>query len=81
MGVLVICVLVYIYIYIYIVCAVFLYCIFILICFVCSSEGLLSPSDNSFEVVNNNNNNNNNVFKDPATGPPTKSMCINKIHL
>ena len=50
-------------------------CIFILICFVCTSARLLPPSDNSIEVScddddddddddndnNNNNNNNNNI--------------------
>ena len=35
-------------------------CIFVLLCFVCTSEGLFSPRDNSIAVCNDNNNNNNN---------------------
>jgi hypothetical protein len=71
-GVLVICVLVFSEFCI--VCIVlfvlFRLCVFILVRFVCTSEGLLPPSDNSNALNssssrNNNNNNNNNNKWDP----------------
>jgi hypothetical protein len=39
----------------------FRFCIFILICCVCTSVGLLPPSDKLIAVGNNSNSNNNNV--------------------
>ena len=52
MGVVIICILVFTVFF-----GLFRLCIFILICFVCTSVRILPPSDNSIAVNNNNNNN------------------------
>jgi hypothetical protein len=47
----------------YCVLVPFRLCIFILICFVCTSVRTAAPSENSIAISSNNNNNNNNNNK------------------
>jgi hypothetical protein len=74
-------------VYLYLLCFVlfvlfyvlFRLCIFILICFVCTSVRTLPPSDNSIAVNNNNNNNNNNNMTTEPNGKVTSaplSACL-----